>query len=420
MGQLLSDRSARRLFLVSILARLPLAMFSIALLVHAERLSSSFAVAGLVTGAYAISLGVGGPLLGRLVDRRGQRLVLVSSACVAGVLLGLIAATPVGASPLVLVVLAAGIGFATPPVGACLRALLPSILSNAGAVRASYALEATAVELTWVAGPPLALVLGALWSTGAALALGGAVLLAATAGFAWHPASSGWQPLAPVASRRVGSLRSAAMRTLVFVLVAVGVLFGAVEVAVVAAAETNSGSTAAAAPLLALWGAGSLAGGLSAARLGGGPASVSGLALMLGALAAGHLALIAVARNSLALGALLFVAGAAIAPTYAAVYAMVDHATPAGTVTEAFAWLATAIGLGAAAGAAGAGVLVDVAGPTAAFALAGAAGSAAVIGIATRAGTLAGDEPAGTAVSEPPDGPSSSPFGKTPTDRTIL
>ncbi|MGH3469114.1 MAG: MFS transporter [Thermocrispum sp.] len=419
MGSLLSDRSTRPLFLVSILARLPLAMFSIALLVHAERLSSSFAVAGLVAGAYAISLGVGGPLLGRLVDRRGQRLVLVSSAGVAGVLLGLIAAMPVGTSPLTLVVLAAGIGFATPPVGACLRALLPSILSDVGAVRASYALEAAAVELTWVAGPSLALVLGAVWSTGAALALGGAVLLAATAGFAWHPASRGWQPLTPGASRRPGSLRSSAMRTLVFVLVAVGVLFGAVEVAIAAAAATNSGSTAAAAPLLALWGAGSLAGGLCAARLGGGPASASGLALVLGALAAGHLALIAVARNSLALGALLFVAGAAIAPAYAAVYAMVDRAAPIGTVTEAFAWLATAIGLGAAAGASGAGGLVDLAGPTAAFALAGAAGFAAVIGVATRVGTLTGDMSAGSPVSEPPDGHRSTLVGKTATDRTI-
>jgi MFS family permease len=55
----------------SVVARLPLAMFSIALLVHARHLTGSFAAAGLVTGAYAGAVGVGGPLLGRLVDRRG-------------------------------------------------------------------------------------------------------------------------------------------------------------------------------------------------------------------------------------------------------------------------------------------------------------------------------------------------------------
>ena len=53
-------------------------MLSIGLLVHAQHLTGSFAAAGVVTGVYAIALGVGGPLLGQLVDRRGQTLVLVA------------------------------------------------------------------------------------------------------------------------------------------------------------------------------------------------------------------------------------------------------------------------------------------------------------------------------------------------------
>ena len=52
----------------------------------------------------------------------------------------------------------------------------------------------------------------------------------------------------------------------------------------------------------------------------------------------------------MALGVLLVVAGAAIAPTYATVYAMVDDVAPEGTVTEASAWLATAVAVGAALG----------------------------------------------------------------------
>ena len=39
----------------SIAARLPLAMFGLGLLVHAQRLTGSFALAGLVSGAYAVS-----------------------------------------------------------------------------------------------------------------------------------------------------------------------------------------------------------------------------------------------------------------------------------------------------------------------------------------------------------------------------
>lgn len=58
------------------------------------------------------------------------------------------------------------------------------------------------------------------------------------------------------------------MRTLVLTLLAIGVVFGAVEVGV-AAAATKLGSTTGAGPLLGIWGAGSLLGGIIATRFGG-------------------------------------------------------------------------------------------------------------------------------------------------------
>jgi predicted MFS family arabinose efflux permease len=388
MHSIASSAGLRRLFATSILARLPLAMLSIGLLVHAQHLTGSFAAAGVVTGVYAIALGVGGPLLGRLVDRRGQTSVLLASAAVDAALLVVIAVQPVGASPAVLLVLAAGIGLAEPPVGACLRTQLPALLSDPSAVRAAYALEASVLELTYIFGPPLALCIGALWSTGAALAAGGVVLALATAAFAAQPASRSWRPVPAPGRPHGGSLRAPAMRTLVIVLVAVGVLLGAGEVAVVAAAKMLD-STTAAAPLLALWGVGSFAGGLLAARLGGGARTAAGLALVLGALTAGHLALIPAAGNVVALGGVLLLAGATISPTEATIYAMVDDAAPAATMTEAFAWLATAMAVGGAVGAASAGLLVDRAGPTAGLALAGGAGALAILTTMLRSRTLA-------------------------------
>jgi MFS family permease len=378
-----STPGALRLFSLSILARLPLAMFSIGLLVHAEHLTGSFAAAGLVTAAYAVALGLGGPLLAQLVDRRGQTAVLIGAALASAALLVAIGALPVGTPAPLLVALAAAIGAATPPVGACLRTLLPGLLPDPVATRAAYAVDATASELAWVSGPPLVLGAGALWSPGVALVGAGLVLLAATVGFAIQPASRRWRPEPTAPRPRGGSLRAPAMRTLIVVLVSVGVLFGAVEVAVAAAAEAL-GSEAAAGPLLGLWGVGSLVGGLIAVRLGGS----AGLVWVLGALTIGHLALVAAAGSVVALGAVLLIAGAAIAPTYATVYAMVERAAPAGTVTEAFAWLSTAISIGAAAGAATAGTVADHAGPAAVFALAAAAGALALVAAATRSSVL--------------------------------
>jgi predicted MFS family arabinose efflux permease len=177
------------------------------------------------------------------------------------------------------------------------------------------------------------------------------------------------------------------MQTLVVVLIGVGVLLGADEVAVVAAAKALD-STTAAAPLLAVWGGGSFAGGLLAARLGGGAGTATGLALVLAALTVGHLALIPAAGSVVALGGVLVLAGGAVAPAEATIYAMVEQATPAATMTEAFAWLATAMAVGGALGAAGAGVLVDHAGPTAGFAFAGGAGALAVVTTVLRSRTL--------------------------------
>jgi predicted MFS family arabinose efflux permease len=386
MNAISSTPGARRLLFISVVARLPLTMLSIGLLVHAEHISGSIAAAGVVAAAYAVSLGVGGPLLGALVDRRGQTAVLGASALAAAVVLVALALLPAGTPLGLLVVLTLLAGLATPPVAACVRALFPELLDDAD-VRAAYAVDASAVELTWIAGPPLALGLGVLWSTGGALIVAALVVLLGTAAFAAQPVSRAWRPLPDRRQRRGGALRAPAVRTLALALVAVGTLFGAVEVAVVAATEAG-GSAGAAGPLLGIWGAGSLLGGLLAARAGGGAQSAAGLTLVLGGLTAGHFALVPAAGSVLAMGAVLLVAGAAIAPAYASIYAMVERAAPHGTVTEAFSWLATATAIGASLGAAGAGALADAAGVEAGFVLAAGAGLVATLLLMLRLGTI--------------------------------
>ena len=377
MDPFTASSAARWLIAASIVARLPLAMVSVGLLVHARQLMGSFAAAGVVAGAYAIGLGIGGPLLGQLVDRRGPTSTLLASASIATALLVTFGLLPAHAPFVLLVTLAIGAGVTSPPVGACLRAQLPALMPDPSAARGAYALEASLVELTYIFGPPLALCVGTFWSSGGALAIAGGVLLLAIAVFAAQPALRGWKPAVADRTRRRGSLRTPAMRTLVIILGAVGMLLGAAEVAVIAAAKTLH-SPGGAAALFAVWGAGSFIGGLLFTRVGKGR-SRGGIALLLAVLTLGHLALIPADRNGVLLGLALLIAGAAIAPTEATLYAMVDNAAPAGTITEAFAWLATAMAVGNAAGAAGAGVVVDRAGAAAGFALAGVAGALAML-----------------------------------------
>jgi MFS family permease len=381
---------APALFASSIVARLPLAMLGIALLVHVQRLTGSFAVAGVVSGAYAIARGVGSPILGQLVDRRGQTVVLLASASASAVLLVLLALLPAGAPPSLLVSFAAAIGFVSPPVGASLRALLPDVLSDPARLPGAYALETSALELTFIFGPPLALVIGALWSTGAALAVGGLILVCATLAFASQPASRRRRPEPHTGRQRGGSLRSPGMRTLVLILLAVGAVFGSVDVGVTAATK-SLGATVAAGPVLGLWGLGSLIGGVFATRRGGGTRPIG----LLAALALGH-ALLGLATGSVvAIGAVIVLAGATIAPTTGSIYTMADRLAPAGTRTEAFSWLLTAVSTGASVGAVVAGALAQSQGAPSVFAFAGAAGVVAVLIALARAGTLeAPHEPA--------------------------
>jgi MFS family permease len=386
MTALTSTPGTLRLLGLSILGQLPLTTFSIVLLLQTQHLTGSFATGGVVTGVYAVAVGAGGPLLGQLIDRRGQTLVLIASAATAAMALCATALLPAHTPAAAIVALAAIAGVATPPLGACTRTLFAAVLPDRQTVESAYAADATASELAWVCGPPLALTIGALVSDGAALALGALVLLVATIGVAVQPASREWRPVAVSAHPRGGSLSAPTMRTLVLVLVALGVLFGAVEVGVTGAAE-GLGSKSIAAPLLGLWGAGSLTGGLLLARLGARHHSGRDLVLLLGTLAIGHGGLALAAGSAYTLGLLLFIAGAAIAPTYSTVYAIVNHVAPADTLTEAFAWLETAVAVGGAIGAAMAGALVQTAGAPLVFALAGATGLTAL----AAASRLAGD-----------------------------
>lgn len=392
-ASILSTPGAPALLGSSIIARLPLAMFSIALLVHAQRLTGSFAVAGAVSGAYAIAGALSAPLLGGVVDRHGQTRVLVGGATMTAAALVINGLLPSGAPPLLLIALGAATGLFTPPLEACVRTLLSVIVADPSGLPALFAFESAVLELTFVLGPPLALGVGALWSTGAALALSGLLMLTGTLAFAAQPASRHWRPEADRRRPRGGSLDSAAMRTLVLILFGTGVAFGATEVGVTAAAHAL-GSTAAAGPVLGLWGVGSLLGGIAATHLGGAQGARA-LTVMLAALALTHAALILTTGSVVAIGAVIVLAGATIAPTVSSIYAMVDAAAPAGTRTEAFSWVVSASLTGDALGATVAGALAQSAGARAAFALVGVAGAAATSTAILRSRSLEPGRPDG-------------------------
>jgi MFS family permease len=358
------------LFGASMLGRVPVFGTGLVLVLRTRELTGSFAAGGLVAGLSAAAVCVSSPVLGRLIDRRGQAPVLIGTAALSATGLLTLGLLPDGASVAAAAACALMTGLGFPPLGACLRAALPTLLPDRERRHAAFALESATTEITYVAAPLLVAGAVALGGPGtAAFALAGLGPLG-VAGFVAHPVVRGWQPAEGGERRAGGALRAPAVRSLLLVFALVGTAFGAVEVAVPAATDAGLAGV-----LLALWGAGSLTGGLIAARAAAPADGARRMRRLLVALAAGHLLLV-LAAGPVALALLLPVAGLAIAPTFACTFALVEDVAPHGTLTEAYTWLSSGITAGIAAGAALAGLLAEHRSPSAAFAL--AAGAAAL------------------------------------------
>ena len=84
-----------RLFAMAFVARMPIGMLSLALLMHLRALTGSFALAGATVGGYLVAMALTAPALGRAIDRQGPRAVLVVAGIVQPLALAaLLLATP--------------------------------------------------------------------------------------------------------------------------------------------------------------------------------------------------------------------------------------------------------------------------------------------------------------------------------------
>ena len=368
------------------LGRLPVAMYSLAVVLYLSAETGSFAVAGAATGAFAIAGGVTAPLIGRLIDRVGQTPVLV--ACAAGfpVSIGaLIAVVSANLDVLAILACAVACGVAFPPLFATLRALISGLAG--GLTETAFALEAMLQELFFIFGPLLVALIVAVASPQAALVVAAAMVLAGTLAFAATEPSRKWRGV--TAESRAGALVSAGIRTIVVMSVVDGMTFGALEVALPAFAQDH-GSAGTAGVMLGTLALGSLLGGFwyGAREWSRDPADL--LIWFAWPLAAG-LGTLALAGSVPLMLVLLLVAGTFIAPSAALSFTLIRRLAPAGALTEAFTWLSTGVTAGFALGGLAAGVLVEHVSVDAAFlTTAGCAAIAAAVLSLRRASLRAG------------------------------
>jgi len=375
--RILSVPGALRFSGSALVARLPISMDTIGIVLLVTGVGRSYGLAGAMSAAYLLAAAALAIPQARLVDRLGQRPVLLVAAAVFAVAMTAFVVVVQSGGPIGVAfacVMVAGGAF--PQVGSCVRSRWSHVLTERADIDTAYALESAVDEAVFMTGPILVTVLATAWHPVAAL---GTAILAGTAGTAYFAAQ---RSTAPVPQPRVRGvrpqrLRLAVMGPVCLVGLALGTLFGAAEVSTVAFASAR-GLAGYAGLLLALWAAGSLIAGVITGmvtwRIGPATRLRQGSVAMFVAMI--PLSLIG---SMWVMGAWLFVAGFAIAPTLVASLSLVEKAVPRSRLTEGMAIVETALVAGVAPGAAVAGRIIDSHGASAAYLVSLGAGLVAAV-----------------------------------------
>ncbi|MGY1437949.1 MFS transporter [Streptomyces reniochalinae] len=272
--QILAVPGMAPLLAVSFLARTAITADVMALTLYAVLgLESSYAAAGGVAAALTAGLALGGPLLGRMIDRRGPRPVLLVTVAAQAAFWLSVPALPYGA----LVGAALVAGLLMVPAQPVTRQAIAA-MTTPRQRRAAFALGAVQGELSYMVGPAVVILCTArlspgvvAWGLGAAIVAGGTgialldpPLRAEAESDAGSEAGTGTGARTGRAAERPPRRQRSGARLIAVLTMAFGitVLLGGVDLAVVATLE-ETGQVSFAAVVVAVLGVASVVGGLA-------------------------------------------------------------------------------------------------------------------------------------------------------------
>lgn len=361
----------RQLTVVALLARVPIVSAGVLLTLHVVlTLEHGYGAAGLVNAAGTVGTAVGAPFLGRIVDRRGLRPMLVLATVAEGTFWSV---SPWLPYPALLVTTFFG-GMLALPVFSVVRQSLAALVPEAQR-RTAYSVDSMSVEVSFMIGPVLGVLAATQVSTRAAMVgLGVLVVAAGIALYVLNPpvrgeATAGKQRL-PVRSWLRPELVSVLAAAMACTLVLAGT-----DVAIVAAVR-GSGQVSWTGLVIAVWGVFSLVGGFIYGAMHRGIPGVA-LAVSLG-VATVPVGLFGSTWWALCLG--LLPAGMLCAPSMTALADAVSRLAPEQVRGLVMGLHGSALTAGMALGAPLSGAVVDASTPAWGFAATGAAGALLALG----------------------------------------
>lgn len=368
---LLATPGVKGLVIAGTIARFPQTMIGLGLITMLVLQTGLYWLAAAVAGTFTLASALIGPRVSRWVDQHGQSRVLpLITAFSTGMLLALIVAAYMQAPAPLLFALAALAG-TMPSMSAMIRARWTYLFRGKPELRTAFSLDTVLTELTFVIGPPLAIGLSTSMFAQAGPLVALLLLVMGVTAFLRQRETE--PPVAMACNTHTGStLRIRGIPVIVLALLAMGVIGGSIDVAVVAFANAQ-GWPASASFILAAYALGSLITGL-----GFGAMRISlpiEKQFLVGISVTAITALLPImAPGVYALAAMLFIAGMSFAPTMVIVMSLGSLILPASRVTEGLTWMTTGISIGVALGGILAGVAIDHYGARAGFGVAIGAG----------------------------------------------
>ncbi|HHQ4761303.1 MFS transporter [Aeromonas veronii] len=374
--EILTTPGVKGLVISSSIARLPYAMISIGIITMLAQQGNLYWLAGAVAGTFTLSNALIGPQISKLVDQHGQSRVLpFVTAFSIGMLLMLVTAAYMNAPGPLLFILAALAG-SMPTMPAMIRARWTELFRGKPQLHTAFSLDTVLTEMAFIIGPPLAIGM----STSAFAEAGplAAILLLAI-GVTAFVLQRQTEP--KVVKRSEGSsesiLKIPSLRIIILALLAMGVIGGSIDVAVVAFANAQGWPTAASF-ILAAYALGSLVAGLTfgALRIA---LPIERQFIFWILVTAGTALLPILSPNVYILTGILFIAGLSFAPTMIIVMNLGTIILPPSKLTEGLTWMTTGISIGVALGGLLAGLVIDTYGARAGFGVAIVSGLSMVV-----------------------------------------
>jgi MFS family permease len=366
----------------AVIGRMPMSMFGLGTVLLISAATGKYGVAGTVSAVGSLGYAFSSPRIGRLVDSRGQRRVLLPLLTVFAVATAmLIAAVELRLPTWAFFVPGAIAGATMPSLGTLVRARWSVLLAGSPRLHAAFSFESVADELCFVIGPAAVTLLATEFFPASGV---GVAALLCVLGTLWFAAQRGTEPVVVPPDRpatgRPARVRGAAAPGLVVlapVYMLLGAMFVSIDLSTVAFAQ-HFGHKPLAGFILGTYALGSATGGLWYGSRQWRAAGEKRFALTLTLTVLG-VATFWAQPNLVTLTCGIYLCGLTIAPTLIAGFSLLEAQARPGRLTEAMSWLSSGIAVGLAAGASVVGFVIDAHGPRLGYVFAALCGVASAV-----------------------------------------